>query len=150
MFYLLRNVKSNTKTLIKAIKRNDFYIFINASLEPIGATSSIITSQLRYVSVIVLILSLFVAYLLSNKISKPMIKLNKGVKEFSKGNYKADFHYTGNIEEIKELSMTLSNAAKELEKTEALRREFLANVGHDLKTPLTMIKAYAEMVRDVS
>lgn len=148
--YLLRNVKSNTKTLIKAIKRNDFYIFINASLEPIGATSSIITSQLRYVSVIVLILSLFVAYLLSNKISKPMVKLNKGVKEFSKGNYKADFGYTGNIEEIKELSMTLSNAAKELEKTETLRREFLANVGHDLKTPLTMIKAYAEMVRDVS
>ena len=46
--------------------------------------------------------------------------------------------------------MTLSNAAKELEKTETLRREFLANVGHDLKTPLTMIKAYAEMVRDVS
>ena len=148
--YLLKNVKSNTKTLIKAIKSDSFYIFINASLEPVGATISILTSQLRYVSIIVLILSLFVAYFLSNKISKPILKLSKGVKEFSKGNYKADFEYKGNIEEIKELSEVLDNAAKELDKTESLRREFLANVGHDLKTPLTMIKAYAEMVRDVS
>ena len=38
----------------------------------------------------------------------------------------------------------------ELSKTESVRREFLANVSHDIKTPLTMIKAYAEMVRDIS
>lgn len=148
--YRLKNVKSNTKTLIKAIKSGNTYIFINASLEPIGTTSSVITSQLRYVSIIVLILSLFVAYFLSNKISKPILKLSKGVKEFSKGNYDVDFNYEDNIEEIRELSLALGNASCELGKTEALRREFLANVGHDLKTPLTMIKAYAEMVRDVS
>lgn len=148
--YLLNNVKSDTKTLIKGIKVNNFYIFINASLEPIGATISILTSQLRYISIIVLALSLLIAYFLSSKISKPILKLSKGVKEFSKGNYNVDFEYKGNIEEIKELSYVLDNAASELNKTESLRREFLANVGHDLKTPLTMIKAYAEMVRDVS
>lgn len=148
--YRLKNVRSNTKNLIKAINTNGIYIFINASLEPIGATTSIITSQLRYVSIMVLILSLFVAYLLSNKISRPILKLSNGVKAFSKGDYKADFKYNGNIEEIQELSNALGSAALELEKTEELRREFLANVGHDLKTPLTMIKAYAEMVRDVS
>ena len=148
--YSLTNIKSDTKTLIKGIKINSLYIFVNASLEPIGTTTSILTGQLRYVSIIVLILSLLVAYFLSNQISKPIIKLSKGVKEFSKGNYNADFEYKGNIEEIKELSNVLSTAQVELNKTETLRREFLANVGHDLKTPLTMIKAYAEMVRDVS
>lgn len=148
--YLLTNTKSNTKTMVKAIKRAQFYIFINTSLEPIGAASTILISQLRYVTVIVLILSLFVAYFISSKIAKPIVKTSKIVKEMAKGNYKVDFTYNGNIEEIKELSDVLQNAAGELDKTESLRREFLANVSHDLKTPLTMIKAYAEMVRDVT
>ena len=38
----------------------------------------------------------------------------------------------------------------ELGKTEELEKDLLANVSHDLKTPLTMIKAYAEMVRDLT
>ena len=148
--YRLQNSKLDTKNLVKAVKAGKFYIFINASLEPIGATTGILIGQLRYVTVIVLILSLFVAYFISSKISKPILKISKNVKEMSKGNYKVDFNYNGNIEEITELSNVLTNASKELDKTESLRREFLANVGHDLKTPLTMIKAYAEMVRDVT
>ena len=39
---------------------------------------------------------------------------------------------------------------KEINKTDELRRDLLANVSHDLKTPLTMIKAYAEMIRDIN
>ena len=54
------------------------------------------------------------------------------------------------IEEINELSKTLNYACSELIKTEDLRRELMANVSHDLKTPLTMIKAYAELIRDVT
>ena len=148
--YLVKNTKSNTNTLIKAVKKDHLYIFLNASLEPISATTTILNGQFRYVIIIILILSIFVSYFLSVKISKPILKINKSVKEMAKGNYQADFDYDGNIEEIKELSTDLENAAKELDKTESLRREFLANVSHDLKTPLTMIKAYAEMVRDVT
>ncbi|HEX3026915.1 MAG TPA: HAMP domain-containing sensor histidine kinase, partial [Clostridia bacterium] len=39
---------------------------------------------------------------------------------------------------------------KELSKTEELRRELIANISHDLRTPLTMVKMYAELIRDVS
>lgn len=148
--YLIKNSRSDTKTLVKAIKNANYYIFMNASLEPIGTTSTILMSQLKYVTAIVLILSLFVAYFISSKISKPILKISKSVKKMAKGDYNVDFNYSGNIEEIDELSDVLKNAANELDKTESLRREFLANVGHDLKTPLTMVKAYAEMVRDVT
>lgn len=66
-----------------------------------------------------------------------------------KGNYGVKFqggHYT----EIVELADTLTNASRELEKTDMYQKDLIANVSHDLRTPLTMIKSYAEMIRDLS
>jgi signal transduction histidine kinase len=51
--------------------------------------------------------------------------------------------------EITELSETLNHTTKELAKTEVLQRELIANVSHDLRTPLTMITAYSEVMRDI-
>ena len=48
-----------------------------------------------------------------------------------------------------ELATTLNNTSLELSKNDELRRELLANVSHDLKTPLTLIKAYAEAAKDI-
>ena len=50
---------------------------------------------------------------------------------------------------VNELNKTLNNTVSELKKTETLRRELMANVSHDLRTPLTMIMGYAEMMRDI-
>lgn len=68
----------------------------------------------------------------------------------AEGNYDITFKTEEDIDEINQLVQTLNHAKDELSKTEELRRDLLANVGHDLKTPLTMIKAYAEMVRDLT
>jgi len=68
----------------------------------------------------------------------------------SKGDLITPFNENSNIEEIKELSRTLNQTKKELSKIDTTRKDLLANVSHDLKTPLTMIKAYAEMARDLN
>jgi signal transduction histidine kinase len=77
----------------------------------------------------------------------PILKITKNVKKFGDGDLSVEFPKNG-IKEIDELSETLNYVKEEFVKTNELKRDLLANVSHDLKTPLTMIKAYAEMVKD--
>lgn len=144
------NSRFNNKTIVKALKYNDYSIFINASLEPIGTTTVILSRQLILCCLVVLVLSLLLSYFISENISKPIVKLNQKANEISKGNFDVSTENISKIEEIEQLNNTLNKAALELSQTETLRRELMANVSHDLKTPLTMIKAYAEMARDIN
>ena len=145
------NPRFNNETLVNARKiSNQYYAFINTSLDPIDSTVNILQSQLFYVTIIVLILAFFIAYFISKHISNPIVKINKAAKKLSKGEFNVVFDSSENIEEITELAKTLSYTRDELEKTDELRRDLMANVSHDLKTPLTMIKAYAEMARDLN
>lgn len=148
--YTINNPRFDNKTLVLAIKINEkTHLFVSASLEPLDATVTILQSQLFYVTLIVIILSLLVSYFISKIISNPIIKMNKKASLMAKGKYDIKFE-SSDIEEINELSETLNYACIELNKTEDLRRELMANVSHDLKTPLTMIKAYAELIKDVT
>ena len=76
--------------------------------------------------------------------------MNKNALKLANGNYNFKFDNNSKISEIDELADTLNYAKNELEHTDELRRDLLANVSHDLKTPLTMIKGYAEMIRDLN
>lgn len=149
--YKIINPKFNNKTLIHGIKIEDgIYAFISTSLEPISSTALLLKRQLILIIIIVLIIAALIAYTISKKISKPIEEITKVSKNISEGNYNIKFDTKTDINEIKELEDSLNNAAKELSKTEELRRELLANVSHDLKTPLTLIKANAEMVKDLT
>ena len=149
--YNLINQKFKNETLIYALKLNeDTYAFINASLEPLDSTTIILSNQLIFTTIIVLLLSFLIGYFISKKLSKPITKISDEAKKLAEGNFTADFNVPSNIYEINELSDSLNYAKTELSKTESLKRDLMANVSHDLKTPLTMIKAYAEMVRDIT
>ena len=149
--YTLINDKFKNETLIYALKLdNDIYAFINASLEPLDSTITILSNQFIITTIIVLVLSLIIGYFISRKLSKPISKISDEAKKLADGNFSADFTTPSDIYEINELAESLNYAKDELFKTESLKRDLMANVSHDLKTPLTMIKAYAEMVRDIT
>ena len=149
--YKIIHPNFKNKTLIYGLKINDgTYAFISTSLEPVGSTVAVLKRQLLQVMAIVLILAFVIGHIISKKISKPMEKINKASKEISKGNYNVVFDTKTDITELKELEESLNEMAIELSKTENLRRELMANVSHDLKTPLTLIKANAEMVKDLT
>ena len=149
--YKLINPMFDTKTLIYAKKYNDdIVIFVNASLEPLDNTISILSNQLVIVTIIVSLLAFIIGYFISKRISKPIEKMNENALKLANGNYDFKFDNNSKISEIDELANTLNYAKNELEHTDELRRDLLANVSHDLKTPLTMIKGYAEMIRDLN
>ena len=147
--YSYINSRFNSETLVYALRlKNDKYAFINTSITPIDQTSKIIRKQLILVTIVVLILSFVIAYYISKHITKPIIKMNESAKALAKKDFKVVFEES-KIDELNELASTLNYAKDELSKTDELRRDLMANVSHDLKTPLTMIKAYAEMSIDL-
>ncbi len=123
-------------------------VMLNSTITPVNATVNTLRIQLIWVTGITLLMALLMGFLISRKVSGPIIKINSSAKELAKGNYETTFHGHGYLE-ITELNNTLNYAAKELSKVEGLRRELIANISHDLRTPLTMITGYAEVMRDL-
>ncbi len=125
------------------------YILMDASLAPVSTTVSTLRLQLVVLSCALFVISVIIALSLSVHLSKPLRKLNNAAKELAAGNYAADFQVNGGYCEVNELSETLSYAADELGKVDRLQKELLANISHDLRTPLTMIIGYGEIMRDL-
>ena len=142
---------SNQKLLLYGRKLNDVtYAIVSTPITPMDSSITLLKSQFIYVALVILILSFLISYFLSRRLSNPIEKLNIMAKKLSEKDYSIKFNLETEISELKELSKTLNLAASELGKTEELQREFLANISHDLKTPLTMIEAYASSAKDLN
>lgn len=133
---------------ILTISSTPYLTIVSARLTPVSATVQMIRQELIFVSIIMIILALVLAMVISRLISKPLSQMNESAKELAKGNYDVEFHDQSSLE-ISELGSTLNYTVRQLKKTEQLQHELIANVSHDLRTPLTMIQAYAEMMRDI-
>ena len=140
--------ESMVSVRILTISSTPYLTILSARLTPVNATVQMIRQELIFVSIIMIILALVLAMVISRLISKPLSQMNESAKELAKGNYDVEFHDQSSLE-ISELGSTLNYTAKQLKKTEQLQHELIANVSHDLRTPLTMIQAYAEMMRDI-
>ncbi len=124
-------------------------LYIFSPLYPVDSTVGILRNQLGYVTIISLCMAFCLSVYLSNRISKPIRNITKTAEKLAEGEYGVPFeggHYT----EIIQLADTLNMTSMELQKTDDLRKDLIANVSHDLRTPLTMVKSYAEMIRDLS
>lgn len=132
------------------IKYNDedMVLMLCTAITPLGATSKIISVTIRYANAILLVFSVLLAFVVYRKISRPIMMTNSKAKLLAEGNYDISFN-EGGYREISQLNKTLDYAASELSKTEQLQRDLFANISHDLRTPLTMIRGYAEMMRDI-
>lgn len=135
----------------KQIKNNlaNYYLIINTPLEPIETYVDFIMNQYLYIALFVIVVALVVAFFLAKSISNPIVKMKKEANKLAQGDYEATFK-TNSFSEINELATTLDDATHQLSKIDELRKDLVANVSHDIKTPLTMIKAYAEMIKDIS
>lgn len=128
---------------------NVSYIYISSPIPPIDSTISVLRTQFYLITAILFVLSLIMAQWISKKLSKPIIRLTKSAERVVKGELDATF-YEDSFTEIHQLASALNYATGELRNLDNYRRDFIANISHDLKTPLTIIKLNGELIKDVS
>lgn len=129
---------------------HDTVMYVAAPLFPVTSTVYILKNQLAYISVILLVLALAMVIFISRKIAKPITAITNEARKLSNGEYGLTFRTDYSYSEINDLADTLNRTSYELERSSLLQRDLIANVSHDLRTPLTMVKSYAEMIRDLS
>jgi signal transduction histidine kinase len=121
---------------------------LNSEQAPLNATVETLKTQFWMIALILLTSALILALLISRGMSAPIKKMNRAAKLLAKGNYDADFS-AGGYKEAVELSKSLTHASEQLARTDNLQKELIANISHDLRTPLTMIIGYSEVMRDL-
>lgn len=149
----LTNSRTHQEMIVygRTIRSNlgNFYLFVNSPLEPVDSIISFFSRQyLAYTLIVVLIASL-ISMRIATALTQPIVRMNREAELLAHADYSAHFD-GGKFTETKELAGTLNDASQKLGRINELRRDLIANVSHDIKTPLTSIRAYAEMIRDVS
>ena len=127
----------------------EYLMILNSSLSPVNTTTvDTLMTLLMWITVMLLTGAMIAAVIISKKVTEPIVGMSESAKILAKGNYEAKFS-GGEFSELAELGDTLNYAAKELSKIDTLRKELIANISHDLRTPLTMIAGYSEVMRDI-
>lgn len=135
-------------SIVSMANDTSWTLLVYSQITPVDATVGTIRTQLLIITVILFFFAILLAFIMAKRFAKPIIMINESAKQLAQGNYDIKFQGKGYLE-IAELNDTLNYAAKELAKVEKLRRDLIANMSHDLRTPLTMISGYGEMMRDI-
>lgn len=130
---------------------NRFTVIVSTSLARTDSIVNIVLSQLQTVSFIAIIIALVVSALVSRWFIQPLTTLSKATKEIAKGNYKVKIKIPeGPTDEIGQLAGDFNAMTKEIEISQEMQKELVASISHDLRTPLTIIRGYAESIRDIT
>ncbi len=133
---------------VKSTNKGDLIIILDAAITPANVLKGALTMQLFSITIIMIFIAVLVSNIIAKKLSRPIADVNRAAKQLTIGEYDVEFTGEG-YREIYELSDTLNHTAKELKKTELMQKELIANISHDLRTPLTLITGYCEMMRDI-
>lgn len=124
-------------------------LLIVFSLVDVSEASRVLLQQLWVITGVLLSAALILSLALSRRFSRPIVAVTGAAKRMAAGDYAVKTRVDAR-DEIGELTRALNELGDELNKAEELRRELIANVSHELRAPLTIIRGYAETVRDVT
>lgn len=126
------------------------YLYISKSLELGESVVSQMQVRVLLMAIFVLLLSFAVSSAISGILTNPITEMTEKARRLAAGDFSVDFHGRSYGSEMQELAETLNFARDEISKSDRMQKELIANVSHDFKTPLTMIKAYASMIQEIS
>jgi two-component system sensor histidine kinase VanS len=143
-------------------------VFVLSTLQPVGEATSVTRKYYVYVYIAAVVLIAILSLIYSKMISKPLISLNSTASKISELDFSAKCQVTSN-DEIGSLGKTLNFLSEKLgitlnelksaneklkgdiekeKQLEKMRKEFIASVSHELKTPISLIEGYAEGLKD--
>ena len=142
--------KSINAVHVSVVKEGDaeYLLMLDCELTPVGTVVRTLEVQFVWIAGILLVAAFLMAVALSRIVIKPLVRITQKAGQLAAGEFEADFSCSG-YKEVQELADALEYAAGEISATGRLQRELIANISHDLRTPLTMIKGYSEMMRDI-
>lgn len=126
------------------------YLYISKSIVLAEAATSRMGVRFGLISIFALALSFAVSSAVAGFLTRPITEMTEKAQMLAEGDFSVDFHGRDYGQEMTSLAETLNFARDELSKTDKMQKELIANVSHDFKTPLTMIKAYASMIMEIS
>lgn len=144
----MSQVKNIVYTKIVSINNENVVVIVTGILTPLSATTQTLSSQMWYIGVFLLISIVILTWVLYKQIAQPLAEINTAAKQLPQGKYEMD-PKTNRYQEAQELNETLMDAAEDIQAADKAKRDLIANVSHDLRTPLTMISGYGEMMQDL-
>ena len=124
-------------------------LYISTPLEAQGSAVNILRRILVWVTVLSLAAGFILSWFIARKFSKPVQRLSEKADKLGEKEY-SEAYDSGFCSELDSLNQTLDRTNEKLNTSKEFQMQLLSNVSHDLRTPLTMIKGYAEMIRDIS
>lgn len=118
-------------------------VVLAQSLQDVVTKTALVKTQYLLIFAACVIVILFVAYLSTNHISRPLEQLTQGARAIAAGNFDVRVPQQGN-NEITQLSRAFNQMGERLENIDRHRREFVSNASHELKTPMTSMKILSE------
>ncbi len=122
-------------------------VIVHSTLSQINEVQSNIVRVIYIPFLVMLIISFSLLALISQKIMRPIRRINTVAESYSTGNFEIEMGITSK-DEIGQLASTLEYMASELSKLDEYRKDFISNISHDFRSPLTSIKGYAEAIQD--
>ena len=124
-------------------------IIVSTPTETTSAMMQRISNLFLSASLIVVLIAVLAVSMFARQQSKPLRDLSKAAYDFGHGDLNARVRLSGDYsEEMEELALSFNNMASLLQKSEYQRQEFVANVSHELKTPMTTISGYIDGILD--
>ena len=123
------------------------YVFISTPTSSMSTMIVVITRFFLLSVCGVLALSFLFIYMGIKRLTRPLLEMREALNQFSAGNFEKRVRISGN-DEISELCISFNTMADALEQMESSRRGFMANISHDLKTPMTTISGFIDGILD--
>lgn len=124
-------------------------VIVSTDLTQVEAAGEVLQWMLPLIALFLLAVSCLLAFLYSAWFTRPLKQLSQAARQMAQGAYDTPVEIRRQ-DEIGVLSRDFNQMAAEVKRSAQLQRDLLANVSHDLRTPLTLIKGYTETVRDLT